>query len=87
MRSHTHTHLVRESERQFRYVTDRRIQKQDDSEFVTLSPCHRSAQVSSTCAADRCVVMEEMVKHLSRCQHMGWMNVIGKFMDSKARKK
>lgn len=26
---------------------------------------------------DRSVSMEELVKHLSRCQHMGWMNVIG----------
>lgn len=24
--------------------------------------------------------MEELVKHLSRCQHMGWMNVIGELM-------
>lgn len=33
---------------------------------------------SGVSASGRPVLMEQLVKHLSRCQHLGWMNVIGK---------
>lgn len=47
------------------------------SVYQCVPVCFRCVQWLET---DGSVTMEELVKHLSRCQHMGWMNVIGELM-------